>query len=132
MSVETALATSQVLIEKRRSKRFTDFIFEEGNKILFLTIDTYFGKAATRIETVNENPKIPGTTTELYKKALEAMKQTATIIQEPIEYSFTSNNPTLKAWVRDPEKGLAIFQWEEISEENGRLTAKKIIHPDNG
>lgn len=49
-----------------------------------------------------------------------------------VEYSFTTDNPALKAWAKDPKKGVAIFNWDGIFEENGRLTAKKIIHPNNG
>lgn len=110
----------------------TQITLEAGNKILVLSIDSYAAIAATRIDTIPNKPKTLGATTELYRQAFEIIKKAAAIIQEPIEYSFTTDNPTLIVWARHPEKGVAVFQWndEDISEENGRLTAKKTIYPE--
>lgn len=34
------------------------------------------------------------------------------------------------AWAKDPEKGLGIFQWDEIIRDDPtEFTASKIIHP---
>ena len=130
MSVETKAASS-ILAEKHKPRiKGPTFVF--GGKMLSVIINKKDRIAATKISIIANIEQIPGATTELYRQAFKAIKQAATILGEPIEHTISTKNPKMKAWAKHPEKGMAIFQWrpEDISEENGRLTAKKIIYPE--
>lgn len=107
-----------------------DKSLEEGDKILFIAIDPYSGFATTRIERLENRPYVPGATTTLYRRALEILKEVATITQEPIKYEFSTEIESLKFWAKDPQKGAGIFAWDEIFEENGQLKARKMIYPN--
>jgi len=107
MNVE-AKAGSATLAEKYKP-RIKSPTFVIGSKILSVIINKRDRVAATKISTIDSAEKIPGATTVLYKRAFEAIKQAATILGEPIEYTFSTRNPKMKDWARHPEKGMTIF-----------------------
>ncbi len=70
--------------------------------------------AGGRIPRTNETQKIPGTTTALYRAAKKVMEVEATNLGAPIKYTFRTDNDALIKWALDPDKGRAIFFWDEI------------------
>lgn len=104
---------------------------ERGDKRLMLSINLEGDIVArTQIVRVRDNTRTPGSTTLVYKEALEIMREAASILDHSIEYQISTKNQRMVAWARDPEKGMGIFHWDRMWEEDGVFKAQKWIHPN--
>lgn len=100
-----------------------------GNKHLQLIIDLIASTAVSHLETLKDHSKEFGDTTKVYQSALKILRGMATEHQTSIEYSFSTTDKKMKAWARDPQKGMAIFNWDSFKDEGGVLQATKTIYP---
>lgn len=101
----------------------------EGDKRLIIFVDMIEGLALTRVERIDNVPRQEGSTTRVYKKALKIFQALATTFQTPINYNFRSDNPSMKSWALDLQKGQAIFEWDKLEMDGDFLQATKIIKP---
>ena len=89
------------------SERYAHFLL--ADKHLRLIIDLCRKFASSSLEKVDEEKNETGTTTTLYKRAIEYIQQIATTMDLPICYRFSTEDEKMKAWLLHPEKGLTIF-----------------------
>ncbi len=102
---------------------------EDGNKRLHVVIILPEAIALTRIETIEGEVKIAGSTTRLYSSALAIMQEVATGHSLSMSYNFYTENENLRLWALDPDKGRSIFQWDYLEDDGISVAAVKIINP---
>ncbi len=103
---------------------------ELNNKLLRLLIDPNENEAATRLDNIENNKHVPGTTTRLYQCAFEIMQAFTTETNTPLLYLFATNSEKLSKWAQHPQRGMAIFNWEWISDDPSFFEASVAIYPD--
>ena len=109
----------------------------KGDKRLKLFVDPFGEQAQTKIETIEGTDPEPGATTFLYERALRVMKDLVNEYRIAIVYYFYTTNPKMIAWAKDRNKGMRIFNWDYLREEQDpdtgiiQLDARKCIHPSN-
>lgn len=101
-----------------------------GNKRLTLAFDNMSDHvwADTRISSVKTQARVEGSTTSLYRKAAEMMQDIADRMKVPVFYMLSTKNRKMKKWAQDPEKGRAIFNWNNI-DKGKELIARIWIKP---
>lgn len=93
-----------------------------GNQNLF---------ASTRIENIFNASHNNGLTTLLYSRAGEILQNLANESDGSIYYKFTTKNQKMLNWALHPEKGVAIFNWENILvDASGNVHFIKEIKPE--
>src|SRR3990167_8366473 len=86
----------------------------KGNKHLELRVDLEGRSAFTFISEIPETPKETGTTTILSRKALEIISGLAKEYGVSIHCRIETSDEKMQAWLRDPNKGMAILGGAEI------------------
>ncbi len=109
-----------------------------GNKILHLDIckpDTTQDRAmyaGTNISNLPNEAPLPGATTALYGRVKEILQGLADESQQHVRYKLVTSNPNMLAWAMDPEKGVTIFDWENVAlSGSGKVTFTKDIKPNS-
>lgn len=116
-------------LESRLSVSPVQVTIWSGNKLVVLSINSHLGTAATDIKTIESRDKVQGSTTAVYKRALDVMQQAATLLKAPIDYKFQTKNQSMIGFTLDPEKGHGLFEWDNYKFEENRFTAQKRINP---
>lgn len=102
---------------------------EHGDKFLKLLIIVPDRVAGTEILSIEEKLKIPGSTTAVYRAALEIIRRIATETNCPINYEFYTHYQSLQAWALDEKKGSRIFEWDRTQFDGISFTATATIAP---
>ncbi len=105
-------------------------VLSYGSKDLRVIINTEKHVASTFVQNIPGRNKLSGETTELYRQAYVLMEDYATHSGRAISYRLLTENPSMKAWAQDRDKGRAIFpfsfgKWDEY------MIAEAIILPKN-
>ena len=91
--------------------KMVEATFQNGNKVLQVSVHPT-GEAFTYLNTIAEVPKIEGATTAVYGELKDFFRRYANERNTTIEYSFSTQTDSMKAWAKSPEKGQRIFSWD--------------------
>jgi len=101
----------------------------KGNKHLEVRVDLEGRSAFTFMSEIPEAPKETGTTTILSRKALEIISGLAKEYGVSIHCRIETSDEKMKAWLRDPNKGMAILGGAEIKNTPTGIEAVLEINP---
>ncbi len=85
----------------------------------------------SNIENTDDGVPIPGTTTAIYTRVRAVLEDIATILNNPLLYSFRSWNKTMQQWALQDEKGKGVWNWDHTWWEYDETLLKcyKTINP---
>lgn len=123
--------TGDCLDEDEANGRRAEVVLTGGNKVLYIYLGDIPDVSTYVMNREGDLPKTPGLTTSLYERAYSVMKEVAALCGQPLTYTLMTENPAMKAWALDPEKGAGIFPWFNLDFEGARLRAAATITPQN-
>ncbi|OGE43874.1 hypothetical protein A3B45_02485 [Candidatus Daviesbacteria bacterium RIFCSPLOWO2_01_FULL_39_12] len=121
--------TKDCLIDDEAVGCRAEVVLTGGNKALYVHL-TDIPEVSTYVMNIEGDlPKTPGLTTSLYKRARLIMEEVAALYGESLTYTLITENPAMRAWALDPEKGSRIFRWEKVAFEGEKIEASATINP---